>query len=58
MGKAEIMYMCDSPIEIFECIWVNIWCMLDWIWSQNCRNRWSGGGGSDGGGGGGSDIFC
>ena len=21
--------MCDGPIEIFECIWVNIWCMLD-----------------------------
>ena len=32
------MYMCDGPIEIVKCIWVNIWCMLDWIWSQNCRN--------------------
>ena len=30
--------MCDGPTEIFECIWVNIWCMLDWIWSQNCRD--------------------
>ena len=38
LGPAEIMYMCDGPIETVECIWVNIWCMLDWIWSQNCRN--------------------
>ena len=30
--------MYDYPIETVECIWVNIWCMLDWIWSQNCRN--------------------
>ena len=27
-----------SPIDTVECIWVNIWCMLDWIWSQNSRN--------------------
>ena len=38
LGPAEIMYMSDGPIEIFECIWVNICCILDWIWSQNCRN--------------------
>ena len=38
IGPAEIMYMCDGPIETVECIWVNIWCMPDWIWSQNCRN--------------------
>ena len=38
LGLAEIMYMCESPIEIVECIWLNIWCMLDWIWSQNCGN--------------------
>ena len=38
LGLAEIMYMCDGPIETVEWIWVNIWCMLDWIWSQNCRN--------------------
>ena len=30
--------MCSGPIETVECIWVNIWCMLDWIWSLNCRN--------------------
>ena len=36
MGPTEIRYMCDGPIETFECIWVNI--MLDWIRSQNCRN--------------------
>ena len=45
-GTAEMMYMCDSPIETVECIWVNIWCMLDWIWSRNCRNtlllHWAG----------------
>ena len=21
-----------------EYIWLNIWCMLDWVLSQNCRN--------------------
>ena len=30
--------MFEDPIEAVECIWVNIWCMLGWIWSQNCRN--------------------
>ena len=30
--------MCDCPIETVKYIWVNIWCMLDWISSQNCRN--------------------
>ena len=38
LKPAEIMYMSDGPIETIECIWVNIWYMLDWIWSQNCRN--------------------
>ena len=38
LGLAEIMYMCDGTIETVECIWVNIWCMLDCIWSQNCGN--------------------
>ena len=38
LGPAGITYMCDGPIETVECIWVNIWCMLVWIWSQNCRN--------------------
>ena len=27
-----------GPIDTDEYIWVNIWCMLDWIWSENCRN--------------------
>ena len=27
-----------DPIETVEYIWVNIWRMLDWILSQNCRN--------------------
>ena len=30
--------MCDGPIETVKYIWINIWCMLDWILSQNCRN--------------------
>ena len=30
--------MYDYPIETVEYIWMNIWCMLDWILSQNCRN--------------------
>ena len=34
LGPAEIMYMYDDgPIETVECIWVNIRCMLDWMWS-------------------------
>ena len=37
LGTAEITYMCDGPIETVECISVNIWCMLDWIWSLNFR---------------------
>ena len=37
-GRLKSCKMCDGPIENFECIWVNIWCMVDWIWSQNCRN--------------------
>ena len=38
LGPVQIMYICGSPIETVECIWGNIWCMLDCIWSQNCRN--------------------
>ena len=34
----EGLFMCDDHIEIVECIWVNIWCIFDWIWSQNCRS--------------------
>ena len=30
--------MCDGPIETVKYIWVNIWCMLDWIFSQYCKN--------------------
>ena len=30
--------MCGSPIENVTYIWVNIWFMLDWISSQNCKN--------------------
>ena len=37
-GNSEGIFMYDDPIEAVECIWVNIWCMLGWIWSQNCRN--------------------
>ena len=29
------------PMETAEYIWVSIWCMLDWILSQNCRNTLS-----------------
>ena len=39
LGPAKIMYMCDGPIETVECVWVNNWCMLDWISPQNCRNK-------------------
>ena len=35
VGSTEIVYICKGPAE---CIWVNIWCMLDWTWSQNCGN--------------------
>ena len=30
--------MCDGSIETVKYISVDIWCMLDWILSQNCRN--------------------
>ena len=30
--------MCDGPIETVEYIWMNIWCMVEWVLSQNCRN--------------------
>ena len=36
--NSEGLLMCDDLIEIVECIWVNIWCLLHWIWSQNCRS--------------------
>ena len=29
---------CDCSIETVKYTWVNIWCMLDWILSQKCRN--------------------
>ena len=42
VGKAcknfEGLFMFEGSIETFECVQVSIWCMLDWIWSQNCRN--------------------
>ena len=28
----------DGLIETVKYLWVNIWCTLDWIFSQNCRN--------------------
>ena len=34
-SKGNFMY--DGPLTV-ECFWVNIWCMLDWIWSQKCRD--------------------
>ena len=30
--------MCDGPIEVFKYVWVNTLYILDWIFSQNCRN--------------------
>ena len=33
--------MYDHPIETIEYIWVNIWCMLDWVLSQKYRNTFS-----------------
>ena len=38
LGTAQITYMCDGRKETVECISVNIWCMLDRIWSLNFRN--------------------
>ena len=32
------LFMYDDPMKTVEYIWVNIWCMLDWILSKNCRN--------------------
>ena len=37
-GNPMGFLMYDYPIETVEYIWMNIWCMLDWILSQNCRN--------------------
>ena len=37
-GNSEGLFMYDGSMETFECIWENIWFMLDCIWSQNCRN--------------------
>ena len=34
--NSEGLFMYDCPVETVECIWVNIWCMFDWIW---CRNN-------------------
>ena len=33
--------MCDGPIETVKYIWVNIWCMPDWIFSKNYRNKFT-----------------
>ena len=33
--------MFHDPIETVKYIWVNIWCMLDWSFSQNCRNKFN-----------------
>ena len=30
--------MYEVHIETVQYTWVNIWCMLDWILLQNCRN--------------------
>ena len=32
------LFVCDCPMETVEYIWVYIWCMVDWILPQNCRN--------------------
>ena len=32
------LLICDGLIETVKYIWVNIWCILGWIFSQNCRN--------------------
>ena len=37
-GNPMGFLMYDYPIETVEYIWMNIWCMLDWILSQSCRN--------------------
>ena len=33
-----VLSMCVGSIETVKYIWVNLWCMLDWILPQNCRN--------------------
>ena len=33
-----VLSMCDGPMVTVGWIWVNIWCMLHWIFPQNCRN--------------------
>ena len=30
--------MSDGVIETVEYMWVDIWCMLNWIMLQDCRN--------------------
>ena len=30
--------MCGRPMKTLQKIWVNVWCMFDWIFPQNCRN--------------------
>ena len=40
-GVCEILvmlFMIDGAIETMEYMWVGIWCMLDWIMSQDYRN--------------------
>ena len=29
--KLVILSLCDGPMESVEYMWVNIWCMLNWI---------------------------
>ena len=35
---SEGNFMCEGPLTV-ECFWVNIWCMLDWISSQKCKDK-------------------
>ena len=41
MPKIVELSMCDCPIETVKYMWVNILYMLDWIFSQNCKNSLS-----------------
>ena len=40
-NNSVVLSMWDRPIETVKNIWVNIWCIFDWILSQNCRNTLS-----------------
>ena len=33
--------MYNGPKQTVKHIWVNIWCMLDWTFAQNCRNEFT-----------------